>query len=69
MAQAVNFPPLEQVTKPNLTTAEAAFYTGLRPQTLRLHACKQTGPLRPIRFCNRLHWPRAAVAALVGVTQ
>jgi hypothetical protein len=59
------FPALEQVTKPNLTTAEAAHYMNLAEQTLRLHACRQTGPVRPVRYCNTLHWPTEAVRKLV----
>lgn len=65
MAHATTYPPLEQVTKPNLTTAEAAHYMNLRPQTMRLMACRQTGPVRPVRFCSRLHWPTDAVRAIV----
>ena len=35
------FPPLEQITKPNLTTEEAAFYCDRAAQTMRMWACKQ----------------------------
>jgi hypothetical protein len=63
--------PLEQVTKPNLTTAELAYYSDLAEQTWRAHACKETFPegLRPRRVCGRLAWPTAgAKKLLLGVS-
>ena len=59
--------PLEQVTKPNLTTAETAHYLNRRPQTLRGWACLENGPLRPIRIGGLLAWKTATVKALAGV--
>ena len=54
---AVTFPPLESVTKPNLTTAEAAYYLNRRPQTLRGWASRSgSGPLVPIRVGGLLAW-------------
>jgi len=61
------FPPLETVTKPNLTTAEYAYYTNLQPQTCRVHACMETGPVRPLRIFGRLHWPTADTKRVLGV--
>ena len=61
------FPPLEQVTKPNLTTKEFCFYTNLAEQTAWVYACKETGPVRPIRIGRRLNWPTKAVKKLCGV--
>jgi hypothetical protein len=60
--------PLEQVTRPNLTTAETAYYLNRRPQTLRGWACLENGPLRPIRIGGLLAWNTATVKALAGVT-
>ena len=60
--------PLEQVTKPNLTTAETAYYLNRRPQTLRGWACLENGPLRPTRIGGLLAWSTATVKALAGVT-
>lgn len=61
--------PLEQVTRPNLTTAETAHYLNRRPQTLRGWACKSgTGPMVPRRIGGLLAWPTAEVKALAGVT-
>jgi len=63
------FPPLETVTKPSLTTAEYAYYTGIAQQTARIHACKECGPLRPIRLpgSSLLRWPTKATKQLMRV--
>lgn len=61
------FQPLEQVTRPNLKTEEAAFYLNRRPQTLRAWACLENGPLRPRRIGGLLAWNTAEVKALAGV--
>ena len=60
--------PLELVNKPNLTTAECAFYLNRQPQTLRGWACLENGPIRPRRISGLLAWPTAEVKALAGVT-
>lgn len=60
--------PLEHVNKPNLTTAECAFYLNRRPQTLRSWACLENGPIRPRRISGLLAWNTAEVKALAGVT-
>lgn len=60
-------PPLTQVTRPNLTTKEVAFYTNMAEQTWREYACYDKGPIRPLRICGRLHWPTEAVRKLLGV--
>ena len=59
--------PLEQVTRPNLTTAETAYYLNRRPQTLRGWACLENGPMRPIRIGGLLAWSTATVKELAGV--
>lgn len=63
------FPPLELVTKPNLTTAELAFYSNMAAQTWRVKACYDTAPdgLRPLRVCGKLAWPTAGAKKLLGV--
>lgn len=61
------FPPLAQVTKPNLTTEEAAYYLNRRPQTLRGWACLENGPIRPIRIGGPLAWSTAKVKELAGI--
>jgi hypothetical protein len=65
---AAPFPPLALVNKPNLTTAETAYYLNRRPQTLRGWACLENGPLRPSRIGGLLAWSTATVKALAGVT-
>lgn len=67
MADKVTFPPLNTVTRDNLTTAEVAYYTNTQPQTWRIHACRETGPIRPKRILGRLQWPTVEVKKLVGV--
>lgn len=64
-----NFPPLEQISKPNLTTAELAFYSNMAAQTWRVKACYETFPdgLRPLRVCGKLAWPTAGAKKLLGV--
>jgi len=59
--------PLAQITRPNLTTAEAAHHLNRRPQTLRAWACLENGPIRPRRINSRLAWPTEQVKALAGV--
>ncbi len=64
------YPPLELVTKPNLTTAELAYYSNMAEQTWRVKACYDTAPegLRPRRVCGKLAWPTAgAKKLLLGV--
>ena len=60
-------PKLELVTKPNLTTAETAYYLNRRPQTLRGWACLKNGPLLPRHIGGLLAWSTAEVKALAGV--
>lgn len=66
MKSNLTFPPLETVTRPTVTTAEAAFYLNRQPQTLRLWASEESGPLRPIRVHGRLMWPVAGLRKLLG---
>jgi len=57
--------PLELVTRPRITTDEAAFYLNRKPQTLRAWACLENGPLRPIRINGRLAWSTDEIRALL----
>ena len=62
------YPPLALVTKPNLTTAEAAYYLDRAPQTLRVWAMRDgAGPIRPKRIGGILAWSTAETKALAGV--
>lgn len=66
---AIQFPPLEQETRPCIPTAQAAHYLTLTPQTLREWACygKHPAELRPVRIGRRLAWPVAGIRAMLGV--
>ena len=64
---APSYPPLEQVTRPTVETAAAAYYLNRRPQTLRGWACLENGPLRPTRLFGRLAWRTADLRRLLGV--
>lgn len=61
------YPAIETITKPNLTTSEAAYYLDRRPQTLREWACYEGGPIRPKRINGRLAWPVAELRRVLGV--
>ncbi len=61
------FPPLEQVNRPTVPTDQAAYYLNRRPQTLRGHACKEDGPIRPLRINGRLAWPVSELRRVLGV--
>ena len=61
------FATLEAVNRPTVDTAAAAHYLNRRPQTLRAWACRENGPLRPIRICGRLAWKVADIKRLTGV--
>lgn len=67
LIMANTFPPLHEVLRTALTTKEAAYYLNRRPQTLRLWACLENGPIRPLRINGRLAWPVADIRRLLGV--
>lgn len=68
MKTATNqFPLLDQVTSPTVATNAAAHYLNRKPQTMRIWACLETGPLRPTRINGRLAWSVAEIKALTGV--
>lgn len=69
LIEATPFPPLESVTRPTVETAAAAFYLNRKPQTCRVWACRENGPLRPLRVNGRLAWPVAELRRLLGVTK
>ena len=62
------FTPLEREDRPTVDTAAAAHYLHLAEQTMRIYACKETGPLRPRRINGRLHWVTADIRKLLGVS-
>lgn len=65
-AAVQSFPPLEQETRSHVETACAAFHLMRRPQTMRVYACMENGPIRAIRINGRLAWPVAEIRALLN---
>jgi hypothetical protein len=61
------FPPLELETRPTVDTAAAAHYLRKAKQTLRIYACRENGPIRPIRVGAHLHWRTADIRKLLGM--
>lgn len=68
MAMQTQYPALELVTKPNLTTKEAGFYLDRAEQTLRIWAMRENGPVTPRRICGRLAWSTVEIKKLCGVS-
>lgn len=66
-SKATQYPPLEQETRSHIPTAPTAFYLGRAQQTVRIWACRENGPIRPIRIHGRLAWPVAEIKRLLGV--
>lgn len=50
------FTSLDQETRTTLTTREAAHHLNRKVQTLHIWACKECGPIRPVRVNGRLAW-------------
>jgi hypothetical protein len=63
---AAQFLPLDQETRSHIPTAPAAFYLLRKPQTMRMYACLENGPLRPIRINGRLAWAVADIRKLLS---
>jgi hypothetical protein len=66
-ANAAPFTPLDRETRTTVDTETAAYHLSREPQTLRVWACRETGPLRPLRVHGRLAWPTAEIRRLLGV--
>lgn len=65
---ASNFTPLDQETRPTVSTEQAAYYLGRRPQTLRTWAMKSgTGPVSCLRVNGRLAWKVSDIRRVLGV--
>ena len=60
------FPPLEAVTSPTVTTNSAAYYLNRVPRTLRGWASLENGPIRPIRVFGKLAWSVSEIRSLLG---
>ena len=66
-SKTVQSVPLGEETRSALPTGEAAFHLNRANQTLRIWACCENGPLRPLRINGRLAWPVADIRRLLGV--
>lgn len=59
--------PLIEETRSALPTHEAAWHLSRAEQTLRVWACNESGPIRPIRLHGRLLWPVSELRRVLGV--
>jgi hypothetical protein len=66
-ASGAPFPPLELENRPTVATCQAAYYLTRKQQTLRGWACREDGPLRPLRIHGRLAWKTEDLRKLLGV--
>lgn len=65
--RTIQLVPLDKETRARIPTAEAARHLNRADQTLRLWACHENGPIRPIRVNGRLAWSVADLRKLLGV--
>ena len=56
VAPVQTFTPLALESRTAIPTEAAAYHLNRRPQTLRVWACLNTGPIRPVRIHGRLAW-------------
>jgi hypothetical protein len=68
-SKPVSIMPLTSERRSAIPTSEAAHHLGRRPQTLRVWAMREDGPIRPIRVNGRLLWPTSEIRRLLGVEQ
>lgn len=66
-ASKIQLTPLNSEPRAALPTLEAAAHLNRAQQTLRLWACLENGPIRPIRINGRLAWPVAELRRVLGV--
>ena len=67
MIKRKQFVPLELETRQAIPTDAAAYHLNRKPQTLRVWACLENGPLRPIRINGRLAWSVSKIRELLGI--
>jgi hypothetical protein len=59
--------PLERESRAALPTADAAYHLNRQPQTLRIWAMRENGPIRPIHVNGRLAWPVSELRRVLNV--
>lgn len=65
-ALSLTFASLDRENRTAVDTECAAYHLSRKPQTLRIWASRENGPLRPLRVHGRLLWPVAELRRLVG---
>jgi len=65
--QKNKFIPLTHERRTHVSTAEASHHLNRAEQTLRMWACLEIGPIRPIRIHGRLAWPVDQLKSLLSV--
>jgi hypothetical protein len=65
--KTIQLTPLEQEPRTALPTPEAAGHLNRAQQTLRLWACLENGPIRPLRVNGRLAWRVADIKRVLGM--
>lgn len=61
-----SYTPLEQETRSTIPTREAAYHLNRQMQTLHIWACRENGPIRPVRVGGRLAWPVAEIRRVLS---
>jgi hypothetical protein len=65
--KTIQLVPLKDEYRSALPTNEAAQHLNRAEQTLRVWACRESGPLRPIRISGRLAWKTDDLRRLLGL--
>jgi hypothetical protein len=60
-----SYPPLDEEYRAFVNTACAAYHLNRKAQTMRVWACLENGPLRPVRINGRLAWSVADIKRLL----
>ena len=68
-AKTIQLTPLALETRSALPTPEAARHLSRAEQTLRIWACRENGPLRPLRINGRLAWSVSDLRRVLGVSK
>ena len=62
-----DFIPLNNELRSHVSTKIMCWHLDRAEQTARIWACKENGPLRPIRVNGRLAWPVSEIRRVLGV--
>jgi len=62
----IQFPSVETDTRTHVDTNCAAYWLNRKPQTLRMWATFEKGPVRPIRVNGRLAWAVNDIRKVLG---